>query len=178
MLTPDEAQQYRQRTTILKQLGFSSYDNYCHSALWATIRAKILVPQARCRACGAPATQVHHNRYRREDMDGSNLRYLIPVCSTCHQQAEFNRAGEKIGPQRATAKLDTMRIEMQKIWRKQDTKAAWKYLFSTIEDVRIFLGMEESEDARRLVEQLDTALAALPPKYEKNHKRKRHHRAA
>lgn len=164
MLTPAEQYQYAQRNTIVRQLGFSSYKTYLLSALWKEIRHQILLPHTRCRACGNRATQVHHNRYLLKDMNGTCLDHLIPVCGRCHKKAEFNRIGSKIGPQRATKKLDQLREEQQVIWHKQDAKSAWKYFFATIEEVRIFLGMDASEDAQRLTDKLDIALRALPPK--------------
>ena len=124
----------------------------------------MLTALPRCRGCGHAATQVHHNRYRMTDLTGECTDHLIPVCSTCHKTAEFNKRGEKIGPQRATEKLDTHRQEQQKIWRRQDAKQAWEHFFATLEQVRVYLGMEENEEARRLVEALDDARQALPPR--------------
>jgi hypothetical protein len=178
MLTPHEQAQYRQRNETLIKLGFSSYKTYLASALWKSIRRDILLPHTRCRACGNPATQVHHNRYHLRDMNGASKTHLIPVCGSCHKRAEFTKMGTKVGPQRATAKLDMIRVETQKIWHRQDSKAAWSHFFATVEKVRIFVGMDESLEARTLVEELDTALKALPPRGTKRKKENRHKQAS
>jgi hypothetical protein len=172
MLTPEEQQMYAVRAAALLKLGYSSYKTYLASAIWKDIRSRVLLEHMRCRACGRKATQVHHNRYHLDDLNGKCLDHLIPVCGTCHKTAEFNKRGSKLGPQRATAKLDDLRVKNQKIWRKQDAATAWRNLFSVLDDMRIYLGMDESEEARALVERHDAARAALPPKRESKQKRR------
>lgn len=170
MLMVDEKMAYAARNAALHELGFSSYQTYLYSAIWQDIRRKILTPSARCRACGKHATTVHHNRYRLEDLNGKCLDHLIPVCRRCHKLAEFTTNGEKLGPQRATEKLDNLRYNNQRIWHKQDAASAWRHFFAIVEEVRIYLGMDESTEARRLVEELDIARLALPPKKQKHRK--------
>lgn len=170
MLTTQEQQQYTQRNAILLQLGFSSYKNYLNSAIWQDIRYKVLLPSSRCRACGKKATQVHHNRYLLEDMNGACLAQLIPVCGKCHHACEFNRIGLKIGPERATEKLDMMRQNNQRIWQKEDARNAWQFFFAVLDEVRIYLGMDESEQARSLIERFDLARMALPSRRHKKGK--------
>lgn len=177
MLTPAEQAQYAERDAIIRTLGFSSYKVYLVSELWKTIRRQVLLPNTSCRGCGRKATQVHHSRYKLEDMNGACLAYLIPVCGTCHNKAEFTKKGSKLWPQRATDKLNNMahaRSTKERKTKQESAKsAAWRYLFTTIEDVRIYLGMDVCEEAQRLAEQIDTALAALPPPQTKKAKRKK-----
>lgn len=172
MLTAEEIAVYAARNAALQKLGFSSYKTYLHSAIWKDIRWRILTPSARCRACGRPANTVHHNRYHLDDLNGKCLDHLIPTCRSCHKQAEFTKIGTKLGPERATQKLDNLRLKNQRIWQRQDAAAAWKRFFAVVDEIRIYLGMEDAFEARRLVEELDIAQHALPPKKEKKRTRK------
>ena len=173
MLTASEQAVYSARNAALQKLGFSSYKTYLASTLWHEIRKQVLLPSTRCRACGRKATTVHHNRYLVQDLNGKCLDHLIPVCHWCHKAAEFAKDGMKLGPQRATEKLDNLRIKNQRIWKRQDAAAAWQHFFVTIDEVRIYLGMDESPEARRLTEELDIARKALPQKPIRAKKQKR-----
>jgi hypothetical protein len=172
MLTLEEQQAYAERNAIIQQLGFSSYKVYLQSELWKSIRRQILLPHTRCRSCGKKATTLHHSRYKLEDMNGKCLTYLLPVCQGCHHKAEFNKKGEKIGVERATNKLNTWKAEHNK---KESSRAGWAYFFKTVEEIRIYIGADPTEEARRLTAKLDEALSALPPKKvrQKKHKKGR-----
>ena len=173
LITEEAKEAYKRRNIVIAELGFSSYKVYLSSSLWIDIRRKVLLPSSRCRACGKKATQVHHNRYALADMNGKCLDHLIPVCGRCHRSCEFTRIGLKIDPENATKKLDHMRHENQKKWQADDRRDAWKHFFATIEEVRIYLGMDESETARQLVDKLDMARMELPNKPQ--HIKKKHH---
>lgn len=84
---PDE---YAKRNATLKQLGFASYREYLESPLWAEIRARVFrLKGSECFLCGGAATQLHHNRYRLEELTGDNLKEIKPLCRPCHEQIEF-----------------------------------------------------------------------------------------
>lgn len=174
MLTEDAKQSYALRSKSLKQLGFSSYKSYLGSAIWQDIRRRVLLPGMRCRACGNSATQIHHNRYSLADLNGRCIDQLIPVCGHCHGTAEFSKAGNKLSPREATNKLDNLRGENQKKWRKQDARDAWQHFFGTVEEVRVYLGMSDDLEARRLTEKLDEVLAGLPAKRQPKQRKTKH----
>lgn len=162
---------YFVRQCALERLGFKTYKAYLRSILWQKVRIKALcMGYACCRACGQPATQIHHDRYNVEDLDGSCLDHLIPVCGNCHHRAEFAKHGTKIDPQAATSRLDAMQRGYQ---HARHAKDCWKHFFTILTDIRIYLGMDESFEARTLVEQLDAARAALPKKPTGNRKERR-----
>jgi hypothetical protein len=168
-ITQEAVTSYAERNAALAKLGFSSYKVYLLSSIWKDIRKRVLLQNTRCRACGKKATQVHHNRYSVADLNGKRLDNLIPVCGGCHRKAEFSKIGIKHAPHVATNKLDNMRVHNQKKWRVADAKDAWKLFFTTLDEVRIYLGMDPSLEARELTEKMDAARAALPAKrYRKN----------
>lgn len=164
MLTMEESAQYAERDAIVKSLGYSSYRTYLHSAIWKGIRHNVLLQNTRCRACGKKATQIHHNRYLLEDMNGKCLEHLIPVCGTCHRAAEFSKDGSKIGPQRATQKLNTLARTNTKRLQKRMRSQAWRQFFDVVTDMRIYLGMDDSHEAQCLVAQFDYAKGLIPQK--------------
>jgi hypothetical protein len=82
---------YESRAHVLKGLGFSSYQDYLASDLWRQVREKVFSEKGRkCFMCGLAASQVHHNRYHRNDFLGKRSKYLNPVCGTCHVEIEFD----------------------------------------------------------------------------------------
>ena len=162
MLTEAEKREYAERAKSLKEMGYTSYSDYLESPLWRSIRARALRPGAWCVSCGCKATQVHHTRYARVDLDGTCLQHLLPVCGPCHRRAEFSTKGEKLGPQRATAKLREMPIWRDGQQQKDAARHAWQSFFSTVDAMRRYLGMENSEEAQQLCAELDIARAALP----------------
>lgn len=99
---------YRERNRILAAMGFSSYKAYLNSALWKTIRTKVLESNPFCFVCNANAFQVHHAKYRKKDLEGRDLSFLYPVCQRCHSDGEFD-GDQKLSPKRATTKMRKMR---------------------------------------------------------------------
>lgn len=95
---------YRERNRVLKSMGFSSYQAYLDSDLWKTIRDKVLVDDARCVCCGVLATQVHHEKYRKKDLEGRCLSFLHPVCGRCHTVMEFDD-DEKMNVKQANKRM-------------------------------------------------------------------------
>lgn len=164
---------YFVRKCALALLGFKTYKAYLASPLWVGIRTKVLTTgDGRCRGCGRPATQVHHHRYNLEDMNGQCFDHLIPVCGGCHTKAEFTKKGVKVDPKAATSHLDGIRQHQQKVWQAQDHRDCWRHFFEAVTNMRIYVGMDESVEARHLVEQLDAARDALPKKPVKHTKKK------
>lgn len=91
-------------------MGFKDYKDYLKSELWASIRSKVLAANPNCFSCGRKATQVHHGKYRKNDLEGRELRSLFAVCGGCHFKAEFrNLDKEKLNVTQATAKLKQMK---------------------------------------------------------------------
>lgn len=87
---------YGERDAILAQLGFASYKAYLASHLWDEIRLRVLTREGwRCWSCGSRATQIHHCEYTHANLGGHSDRGLIPVCKSCHQQAEISIDGPK-----------------------------------------------------------------------------------
>ena len=91
------------RDRRLKAIGFNSYKEYLKSDLWKSIRENVFdVKGKMCAAkdCTAPATQIHHTRYKMEELGGRNLRHLHPLCRDCHYKIEFD--GKKKSGRRRT----------------------------------------------------------------------------
>lgn len=83
---------YAARDANLRALGFSSYQAYLASEMWAEIRGKVLERDGeKCRLCGKPAGQVHHTSYAREVLAGRDLHRLAAICGGCHLYIEFDR---------------------------------------------------------------------------------------
>jgi 5-methylcytosine-specific restriction endonuclease McrA len=62
------------------------YRRYLQSEAWKTKRKAVLQAAGfRCRWCGAPATEVHHETYKR--IYNERLSDLTALCGTCHKAA-------------------------------------------------------------------------------------------
>lgn len=84
---------YRERDDILREMGFSSYDEYTASDWWKIIREEVLkrdVYRCRVRRCSRTATLVQHFTYTRNTMIGSAPFNLISLCGKCHREMEFD----------------------------------------------------------------------------------------
>jgi hypothetical protein len=87
---------YLGRAIVLKELGFSTYREYLQSDLWKSIRKRVCkIKGDACFLCGNKATELHHNSYRYKDLVGKRLRYINPICHSCHGKIEFDD-GEKV----------------------------------------------------------------------------------
>lgn len=95
---------YGSRNAILLSLGFESYQAYLRSDLWKVVRAKVYAAKGRCcYLCDAPATELHHNRYHLNDLIGKRLKYINPICNSCHFKIEFkNGRKTTLGQARAS----------------------------------------------------------------------------
>lgn len=88
---------YQTRLRNLKAIGFNSYPEYLRSDLWATIRGRVFKEISdKCKACNAPATEVHHRDYKTHMLLGHYIGDLVPLCRTCHHHIEFNSDGTKV----------------------------------------------------------------------------------
>lgn len=66
------------------------YRRYLQSDAWKTKRKAVLQAAGfRCRRCGAPATEVHHETYKR--IYNERMSDLTALCSACHQAAHSGK---------------------------------------------------------------------------------------
>ncbi len=97
---------YGNRNRILRSMGFRSYADYLASDLWRKIRRHVFARSNRCAgSCGRRAVQVHHGKYGKAELIGSDLTHLYPICDECHRRIEFCDGSVKLTPQQATEKL-------------------------------------------------------------------------
>jgi len=110
---------YGDRNRVLLSMGFSSYQEYLLSPLWASIRERALIEHGSiCRLCGEKATQFHHLGYGRDVLAGRTLHQLVPLCSPCHERVEFEPRARKrtlIEAHRAYVRL----------WKRVKKKTPW-----------------------------------------------------
>lgn len=87
---------YKVRNTLLRSLGFDSYQNYLQSELWGQIRGQVLSRDSfTCCVCKKFATEVHHRSYTKAGLTGESLNSMQSVCGDCHQRAEIDEFGRK-----------------------------------------------------------------------------------
>lgn len=99
--------EYAERNRTLRIMGFRSYSEYLKSPLWAKIRSAVLHrDNHRCVRCRHEATQVHHQKYDADSMNGSSLSMLHSVCDICHSFAEFDHKGRKLSISQANTRLN------------------------------------------------------------------------
>lgn len=107
---PKRAIAYRERNRNIRAMGYPTYAHYLKSDLWYSIRDKALTLKPNCFVCGKKATQVHHGKYRKKDLEGRDFAFLFSVCSGCHHRSEFRDADhEKLSPKQAMAKMRQLR---------------------------------------------------------------------
>ena len=71
------------------QAARDKYQKYLQSDAWQEKRATILKMSGyRCRRCGARATEVHHETYKR--IYKERLSDLTALCRSCHEKAHTN----------------------------------------------------------------------------------------
>ncbi len=77
--------QYNYRNSILKEMGFSTYEEYLNSDHWRQIRAKAAQNPhyKKCNICGSSKNlNLHHTRYTR--INGTTLANLVMLCREHH----------------------------------------------------------------------------------------------
>ena len=108
---------YRERNFNIRAMGFGSYADYLKSDLWLGIRSQKLKINPTCEVCDRRrASQVHHMKYRKKDLEGRDLRWLVSICNSCHYSIEFTD-GVKITPKMANTKLKIRRRKLANIAR-------------------------------------------------------------
>jgi hypothetical protein len=71
------------RRSTLKQLGFSSYDEYLRSDLWAANRKRLKLA-ARCWCCGS-FSNLHHHHTTYANIGNEQPGDLVVLCQKCHR---------------------------------------------------------------------------------------------
>lgn len=73
-----------------------AYTAYLKTQAWKRLRKRILKRDGwRCRSCGGPATQVHHEDYQPETMRGERPERLYSLCGACHEAVSLDMFGLK-----------------------------------------------------------------------------------
>jgi len=63
------------------------YREYLKSDAWKRKRFVVLKRDNwKCVKCGNKATQVHHRRYLKYKIGKEPIKWLVSLCSTCHQK--------------------------------------------------------------------------------------------
>ena len=92
------------------------YQQYLKSDAWKNKRAAILKKAGyKCRRCGARATEVHHETYKR--IYNEKLSDLTALCRECHQKTHTKTPKKK-----RIAKHRHKAPQRQKRKRKQSTE--------------------------------------------------------
>jgi hypothetical protein len=86
------------RDSILRRLGYPSYENYRTRVLWKRIRDRIRErDQNNCRRCDEIENkmrhEVHHDAYTEAVLKGEDDSLLFLLCSSCHRKVEFDSNG-------------------------------------------------------------------------------------
>lgn len=67
-------------------------NEYLKSDEWKRKRYVVLKRDNwKCVYCGAPATQVHHERYARLNIGKESIEWLVSICKTCHDTEHYNK---------------------------------------------------------------------------------------
>ena len=99
------------------------YRRYLQSDTWKTKRKAVLQTAGfRCRRCGAPATEVHHETYKR--IYNERMSDLTALCSNCHEAAHSPKPkrDKKAAPQKSRYQPPKQR----RFYRKRKTKTGSK----------------------------------------------------
>ncbi len=94
--------------TILKQKGFSSYSEFLNSDLWKQLKAKMLKARIpyNCICCNSNhLLQLHHRKYKKDDLLKLRITNLCWVCRSCHEEIHKLAELEHIHISHATRKI-------------------------------------------------------------------------
>lgn len=81
---------YEARNTLLKHMGYATYQDYLDSDAWKVIRKRVMARDKwKCKICDAPAEAVHHVKYDQATMLGTTIKHLASICNDCHEAVEF-----------------------------------------------------------------------------------------
>lgn len=119
--------EYTERNALLERLGFSTYQEYLGSSLWARVREEVLRRNnRRCAICVSFATQVHHRKYTRENLTGVNYKHLAPICASCHKAIERDEDGRKLDATVVEALFRNCRgVQVNPTTKNQKGKKKW-----------------------------------------------------
>lgn len=117
---------YEERDFLLKDLGYSNYNDYLKSPLWQKIKHKLLSKQSKCKVCFNQATVLHHIKYNKETLLGETLEHLIPLCKFCHHYIEFDNKNNKETLNKTNNKLSQILKKYSKLRKKQKIKKSKK----------------------------------------------------
>ena len=110
---------------VLGKEARERYRRYLQSDAWKAKRKAVLQAAGfRCRRCGAPATEVHHETYKR--IYNERMSDLTALCSNCHEAApsRTSRSGKDSTSQKRGDKKPKQRRFYQK--RKLKTRGERK----------------------------------------------------
>ena len=106
------------------------YRRYLQSDAWKTKRKAVLQAAGyRCRQCGAPATEVHHETYKR--IYNERMSDLTALCRHCHKAAHLpkkrkrtqgNPAEKRGGSETQTTQVLSKTHSENKDWRQTQGK--------------------------------------------------------
>ena len=172
MLTDEAKEQYAIRNALLQALGFKNYSLYLKSETWKKIRHRVLLTSPPCSVCARRATQVHHTTYTRANLQGTSLEGLVAVCGQCHKACEYSKKGTKLGPNEATAKLESRQRRHERQAREVNAKQTWPAFFGIVADLRRYVGMDQTPEAQDLCARYDLAKESLPAREHKKRRKK------
>lgn len=84
-------EEYAIRNELLREMGYQSYKEYLQTALWQSIRARVLCENQTCQMCNKEtSTIVHHLKYDKATLSGKSIKRLRALCEICHHIIEFD----------------------------------------------------------------------------------------
>ena len=96
------------------------YRRYLQSDTWKTKRKAVLQAAGfRCRRCGAPATEVHHETYKR--IYNERMSDLTALCGKCHEAAH-TRTPKSRKKSTSGVKHETRNPKQRRFYRKRKPK--------------------------------------------------------
>lgn len=117
--------EYGLRLKSLIKLNYNTYTDYLNSNLWKEIKTGFLTKNPLCCLCGKLATQVHHENYSIEVLEGKDNNKLHALCRNCHFKIEFN-SKVKLAPSQATIKLHALKTPKPKSKKARKNKMPYK----------------------------------------------------
>lgn len=97
---------YAVRNSILRKMGFASYQAYLDSDSWKAIRTRIMArDHGQCVCCPKPAVSVHHITYGEAVLRGEDDSQLVSICRGCHKFTEFHKDEKLTGTNDIASRL-------------------------------------------------------------------------
>ena len=104
---------------VLGKEARERYRRYLQSDAWKAKRKSVLQAAGfRCRRCGAPATEVHHETYKR--IYNERLSDLTALCSKCHEAAHLPKPKRK--KKGTPQKIGYQKSQERQFFRKRTAK--------------------------------------------------------